>query len=97
MAIKPRLDHRLRAAIRHFWTTRERQARKQGAVTGTKDAGARAAVTGGAQMNGFVSLVRDLLYEGGLPQAHVFCEKALELPGWYRPEKKWDLLIVANG
>lgn len=40
-------------------------------------------------MNGFIALVRDLLCEGGLPQAEVFCEKALELPGWYRPEKKW--------
>jgi Restriction endonuclease XhoI. len=48
-------------------------------------------------MNGFITLVRDLLVEGGLAQAHVFCEKALELPGWYRPEKKWDLVIVADG
>ena len=21
----------------------------------------------------------------------------IELPGWYRPEKKWDLLVVADG
>lgn len=48
-------------------------------------------------MNGFISLVRDLLCESGLPQAHVYCEKYIELPGWYRPEKKWDLLIVADG
>jgi hypothetical protein len=27
----------------------------------------------------------------------VYCEKYIELPGWYRPEKKWDLLIVADG
>jgi hypothetical protein len=97
MAINSRLDYRLRTAIRRFWSTRTRQAEKQGAATGAKDAGARAAVTGGAQMNGFVTLVRDLLCEGGLPQAQVFCEKALELPGWYRPEKKWDLLIVGDG
>ena len=54
-------------------------------------------MTGGAQMNGFVTLVRDLLCESGLPQAHVFCEKGVELPGWYRPEKKWDLPIVVDG
>jgi hypothetical protein len=69
----------------------------QGASSGTKDAGARSAVTGGAQMDGFVSLVRDLLCESGLPQAQVFCKKGVELPGWYRPEKKWDLLVVADG
>lgn len=48
-------------------------------------------------MDGFVNLVRNLLCEGGLPQAHVFCKQHVELPGWYRPEKKWDLLIVSDG
>ena len=48
-------------------------------------------------MNGFVNLVRDLLHENGLPKADVHCEKSVELPGWYRPEKKWDLLVVSNG
>jgi len=91
------LDRRLSAAIRHFWNTRDAQARKQGSSSGSKDAGARSAVTGGAQMNGFVNLVREVLCEGGLPQAHVYCEKCIELPGWYRPEKKWDLLVVADG
>ncbi|MGH9590885.1 MAG: PaeR7I family type II restriction endonuclease, partial [Terracidiphilus sp.] len=45
----------------------------------------------------FIDLVRDLLCENGLPKAHVYCEKCVELPGWYRPEKKWDLLIVSEG
>jgi hypothetical protein len=48
-------------------------------------------------MNGFVNLVRDLLCKSGLPEAHVYCEKHVELPGWYRPEKKWDLLLVSDG
>jgi hypothetical protein len=47
-------------------------------------------------MNGFVDLVRELLCENGLPEAHVYCEKHVELPGWYRPEKKWDLLVVSG-
>lgn len=97
MGLSSRLDQRLRRAIKQFWTTRAKQARKQGSATGAKDAGARAAVTGGAQMDGFVALVHDLLREGGIPHAQIFCEKALELPGWYRPEKKWDLLIVVDG
>jgi hypothetical protein len=48
-------------------------------------------------MDGFISLVRDYLGENGLPKTHVYCEKKLELPGWYRPEKRWDLLILADG
>lgn len=97
MALDPALEARLRKAIKHFWTTRETQARKQGSKTGTRDAGARAAVTGGRQMDGFVSLVKDYLCENGLPKTQVFCEKRIELPGWYRPEKKWDLLVVEDG
>ena len=97
MSARPKRDPRLRAAIKQFWNTRETQAQKQGASSGSKDAGARSAVTGGAQMNGFINLVRDLLCENGLPKAHVYCEKYIELPGWYRPEKKWDLLVVSDG
>ena len=97
MALNPDLENRLRQAIKHFWTTRETQARLQGSKTGSRDAGARTAVTGGRQMDGFVSLVRDYLCENDLPKAQVFCEKRIELPGWYRPEKKWDLLVVENG
>lgn len=97
MSLNPEIHERLKAAVQQFWGSRETQAQKQGASSGNKDAGARPAVTGGAQMNGFVNLVRDLLCKSGLPEAHVYCEKYVELPGWYRPEKKWDLLIVSDG
>ena len=97
MSLSPEIHERLKVAEQQFWGTRETQAQKQGSSSGSKDAGARSAVAGGAQMNGFVNLVRDLLCNSGLPEAHIYCEKHVELPGWYRPEKKWDLLIVADG
>ena len=97
MSLKRSLRVRLRAAVKQFWTTRETQSQKQGSASGAKDAGARSAVTGGAQMNGFVNLVRDLLGDSGLPKPHVYCDKHVEVPGWYRPEKKWGLLVVADG
>jgi hypothetical protein len=57
------LDQHVRDAVKFFWTTRSEQAQRQGSASGMKDQGARAAVTGGAQMDGFVRFVRDLLYE----------------------------------
>jgi hypothetical protein len=90
------LNERLARAIRLFWEKRDQQAMKQGAATGVKDQGARSAVTGGAQMDGFVDLVRDLLCEGGIPSPTVFCKRKVELPGFYRPEKQWDLLVVID-
>jgi hypothetical protein len=91
------LEQRVRQAVQFFWSTRDRQAANQGGESGKKDAGARAAVTGGAQMNGFIRLVRDILYDNGLKQAEIIHESRLELPGWYRAEKKWDLLVISDG
>ncbi len=88
---------KLRAAVAHFWSSRETQAQKQAVKSGVRDAGARAAVTGGSQMDGFVALVRDLLEESGIDRPVIYCERFVELPGWFRPEKKWDLLVVVDG
>ena len=85
------LELKLREAVARFWSSRETQAQKQGATSGIRDAGARAAVTGGTQMDGFVELVRDLLEESGVDKPVIYCERYVELPGWFRPEKKWDL------
>jgi len=90
------LDKRVRQAVRHFWATRSRQARSQGHRSGQKDQGARGAVTGGAQLDGFIALTRELLLEAGLPEPSVFYKSRLELPGYFRPEKKWDLLVVVQ-
>src|SRR6185437_3080864 len=84
-------------AVADFWRTRRKQAAALGGIAGVRDAGERASVTGGAQMDGFVNLIRDLLCERGASRQSVHCESRLELPGWYRPEKKWDLILVSKG
>ena len=91
------LDRKLREAVVQFWSSRETQAQKQGSKSGIRDAGARAAVTGGSQMDGFVTLVRNLLEESGIDKPLIYCERCMELPGWFRPEKKWDVLVVVDG
>lgn len=91
------LELRLRNAVKQFWATRHRQASSQGKLSGEKDTGARAAVTGGAQMNGFVELIRDLLLENGAPPDSIHHNRNVELPGWYRAEKSWDLVLVLQG
>jgi len=90
------LDRRIRDAVRHFWKTRDLQKKSQGKGSGNKDRGSRSAVTGGAQMDGFVSLIRDILVDDGVPDVSVFGRRRVDLPGYYRAEKKWDLLIVSK-
>jgi len=91
------LDERVREAVRHFWLTRKRQAENQGQISGTKDYGSRTAVTGGKQIDGFIWLMADLLAKSGLPTESIcFEKKAVVLPGWFRPTKEWDLIVVVD-
>lgn len=91
------LRRRVSRAVKHFWATRDRQAARQGTRTGESDAGARTAVTGGRQLDGFISLCKELLVEGGLPDANVYWKEKREIPGYFRPQKEWDLLAVIEG
>lgn len=94
MSLTPHWQDRLSEAIRHFWTTRQRQSDHQGSRSGARDAGSRTAVTGGKQLDGFVALLGDFLEQSGLDRTCIYTSRRVELPGWYRAEKKWDLVIV---
>lgn len=86
------LESGVRAAVRHFWRTRQVQSTRPGA--GDRDRGARGAVTGGKQMDGFIRLVHQLLVNAKVPESCISVDRRVELPGWFRAEKKWDLVIV---
>jgi hypothetical protein len=90
------LEARFHEAVQHFWMMREEQQKKQGQL-GKTDAGTRGAVTGGAQMAALEQLVVDILKQAGLNQLDIRTRRELALPGYYRPEKKWDLLVVSKG
>lgn len=90
------LEQGLARAIRHFWRVRRRQAKNQGGATGRKDYGERGAVTGGRQLDGIVGLVCDLLVEAGIPDASVIRRSSVVLPGYFRPTKEWDLLVIVE-
>jgi hypothetical protein len=91
------LEKRLRQAIIHFWTQRGAQLQSQGGKRRDKDLGDRGAVTGGKHLDGFRELVGVLLEEAGLQRATIYWRNKTELPGWFRAEKNWDLLVVADG
>jgi hypothetical protein len=90
------LEKELQSAVRFFWRTRGFQSKKQ-LATGTADQGTRGAVTGGKQMDGFVKVLCELIARAGMVDACIFRSRAVELPGFFRPTKQWDLLVVADG
>ena len=89
------LQSQIGNAVAHYWQTRAAQRRKQ-EETGKADQGLRSAVTGGAQMDGFINLFTDLITRAGVPLPCIFRKKAVELPGYFRPTKEWDLLVVRD-
>ncbi|MCX5838800.1 MAG: PaeR7I family type II restriction endonuclease [Deltaproteobacteria bacterium] len=85
----------VRRAVARYWETRATQRNKQ-KQTGKADQGLRSAVTGGAQMDGFIDLFTELIVATGIPAAFVYRNKDVELPGFFRPTKEWDLLVVRD-
>ena len=48
-------------------------------------------------MDGFVRLMRGILVESGISDATIFRKEKREIPGFFRPTKQWDLLVVVDG
>jgi hypothetical protein len=81
----------IKEAVLLFWETRGAQS-----TNGTnKDQGNRGAVTGGKQLNGFIDLFVAISKDLGVPAECIFT-KGNNLPGYFRPTKDWDFLIISG-
>lgn len=89
-------DKRLKQAVQKYWDARASNKEKQ-IEAGKIDAGTRGEVTGGSQMGAMEVLVADILGDAGLNKIDIKTRTSLELPGYYRSEKKWDLIVVSGG
>ncbi len=89
-------EHKSREAVKAFWGNRAAAAARQKEL-GRGDQGERAGVTAGKNMDGFIALIQDVVRANGLTNAHMMSGRQLLcLPGFFRPTKLWDLLII-NG
>ena len=90
-------DRKAREAVKAFWGNRD-AARKKQIEAGKADQGERAGVTSGKNMDGFIALVLDIVRANGLSHAEIHQKRAvLTLPGYFRPTKLWDLLVIHKG
>jgi hypothetical protein len=62
------------------------------------------AVTAGKNMNGFYGLLSAVVVANGLPASSIHCSTSTSvplrrtvLPGFYRPVKDWDFLVLNEG
>ena len=84
-------------AIKAFWGKRE-AARQRQSANGNVDQGERAGVTAGKNMDGFLTMVKEVVHRNGLEHADICLERrVLTLPGFFRSTKLWDMLVINNG
>ncbi len=48
-------------------------------------------------MDRFIKVLADVLAQAGIPDSIIYRKQRIELPGFFRPTKEWDLLVVADG
>ncbi|MCU9949523.1 PaeR7I family type II restriction endonuclease [Pseudomonas sp. PDM13] len=90
-------EQKAHEAVKAFWGNREAAKQKQ-IESGRADQGERAGVTAGKNMDGFLALVLDIIKANGLSHAEIHQKRAmLTLPGYFRPTKLWDLLVLYKG
>lgn len=90
-------ETKAREAVQAFWGNRDKARQKQ-IEAGNADAGERGSVTAGKNMDGFIALVIDIVRANGLRHANIHQQRALlTLPGYFRPTKLWDVLVIHQG
>ena len=83
----------IKSAVELFWDTRNSQTNKQ-SKSNISDTGNRSAVTGGKQLDGFLELLYQVAIDIGIPKDCLYT-KGNHIPGFFRPTKDWDLLIIS--
>ena len=91
--LPPDFDERAADAVQQFWATRTNTSGPVG------QSGNRGAVIGGKNLDGFIALVQAVAAHCGLPAGSVICSgrTQLNLPGFFRPTKTWDTLVMHEG
>ncbi len=89
-------QQKLKKAAKFYWKTRQQQASAQ-KKRGTSDAGTRGQVTGGRHLDGFAKLIEEICVMAGFAKTEIFFDRAVPVPGYYRPQKNWDIVVLREG
>lgn len=87
---------RTKNAVKQFWGNRLKASTNQ-EMRGKVDQGERSGVTAGNNLNGFIDLLKEVVVRNGLPESNIQIQKKLlTLPGYFRPTKSWDFIVINN-
>ena len=82
-------------AIATYWRVKQQQ-NEQFALNNATQAGTAGSVRGGKHFDVIATLLTKFFLEAGYPPASIRVSQAqgLALPGYYRPQKQWDLVVA---
>lgn len=83
-------------AVRAYWNSRGGQSKRQ-KRTGVKDAGTRSEVTGGQHLNHVLKIIETVARSAGFTKDEILLNRGVELPGYFRAQKRWDMVMVREG
>ncbi len=81
----------IKEAVGFFWDTRNKQTK----LKKKADQGSRSSVTAGKHLDGFIQILTSVAIELGLPEANIHTKRST-LPGYFRPSKDWDLIVLGG-
>ncbi|AGJ56262.1 MULTISPECIES: PaeR7I family type II restriction endonuclease [Streptomyces] len=84
-------------AVAAYWGAKELQ-RELSTIKAAVGAGTAGSVRGGKHFDPIAVLLSKFFLDAGYPPESIRVTKSqgLELPGYYRPQKQWDLVVVHN-
>jgi len=88
-------DRDISRAVAKFWLSRDEAKAKQ-LESGMLDQGSRANVTAGKNMDEFLLLFEKIILQIDKRFSIFRGKQAVTLPGFFRPTKQWDLLVMRN-
>lgn len=80
-------------AVAAYWGVKRTQ-NELSAIRAAVGAGTAGSVRGGKHFDPIASLLARFFLEAGYPEDNIRVTRGLEVPGYYRPQKKWDLIVV---
>lgn len=89
-------EHRVQLALEH-WVQVRREQQEKSRVSGNAQEGNRSAVTGAGHLDGLNTLIVDEIRSTGASGLEIRTNPKATLPGYYRPSKAWDLLVLQHG
>lgn len=83
-------------ALAAYWGKKRLQL-ENSRIAEAVGAGTAGSIRGGKQFDPIAAVLAKFFIEAGFPPETIHVDRFLELPGYFRPTKKWDLVVVVDG